>query len=122
MGDDNTKDEVTLSRESVGALADELEARWGKNFPATTSSHNSAGSRITGRNGTKLFLWGAASGIGFAVFAPLFAGQARPALREIVKGGIKASKYVQKVTAQIKEDIEDLTAEAKADLEGKGKS
>jgi hypothetical protein len=114
MGDDNSSSKVTLSRESIGALADELETRWGKGSPAST--HN-AGNRGKMTSGKSVFLWGAASGIAFAFFAPLFSGQVRPALREIVKGGIKAGRYVQKRTAQIKEDVEDLTAEAKADLE-----
>ena len=115
MGDDsNNKDKVTLSRESIGALADELETRWGKNSPPNTGDANPGGHATISRK--KLFLWGAASGVGFALFAPLFLEQARPALREIVKGGIKVGKYVQKLSSQIKEDVEDLTAEAKADL------
>jgi hypothetical protein len=114
MSDGNNN--VTLSRESIGALADELETRWGKNSPANTNSHNPGGSPQGRRSGKNLFLWGAASGIGFALFAPLLSQQARPALREIVKGGIKAGKYVTKLSSQIKEDVEDLTAEAKADL------
>jgi hypothetical protein len=114
MGDENNT--VTLSRESLGALADELETRWGKNSPADTNLHN-PGRRFAAGSNKRLFLWGAASGIGFALFAPLFSRQARPALREIVKGGIKAGKYVQKLSSQIREDVEDLTAEAKADLE-----
>jgi hypothetical protein len=118
MGDDsNNKDKVTLSRESIGALADELETRWGTNSPAHAGGSSVGGRGITSRK--KLFLWGAASGVGFALLAPLFAEQARPALREIVKGGIKAGKYVQKLSSQIKEDVEDLTAEAKADLDKK---
>jgi hypothetical protein len=114
MGDESKT--VTLSQESIGALADEIEARRGKKSPANTNDHNS-GRRSAGRNGKNLFLWGAASGVGFALFAPLFSRQARPAFREIVKGGIKAGRYVQKLGSQIKEDVEDLTAEAKADLE-----
>jgi hypothetical protein len=113
MSDEN--DKITLSRESIGALADELETRWGKNSPADTSGHP-MGSGQRRRSGKNLFLWGAASGIGFALFAPLLSQQARPALREIVKGGIQAGRYVTKLSSQIKEDVEDLTAEAKADL------
>jgi hypothetical protein len=118
MGDKNNK--VTLSQESIGALADELEIRWDKNSLGNTNGHNSGGGRQGRRSGKNLFLWGAASGIGFALFAPLLSEQVRPALREIVKGGIKAGKYVTKLSSQIKEDVEDLTAEAKADLD-KGK-
>ena len=107
---------VILSQESIGALADEIEARRAKDSPANTNGHYS-GRRWAGRSGKNIFLWGAASGVGLALFAPFFSRQARPAVREIVKGGIKASRYVQKLGSQIKEDVEDLTAEAKADLE-----
>jgi hypothetical protein len=116
MGDDNNKERVMLSRESIGALADELEVRWGKNISANMSSSASGGS--SGRkSGKRLFLWGAVSGVAFSLFVPMFSGHARPALREIVKGGIKAGKYVQKLSSEIKEDVEDLAAEAKADLD-----
>jgi hypothetical protein len=118
MGDDSST--ITLSRESIGALADELETRRGKNSPANTNGHDSGGVRQGRRSGRNLFLWGAASGIGFALFAPLLSDQARPAFRQIVKGGIKVGRYVTKLSSQIKEDVEDLTAEAKADLD-KGK-
>jgi hypothetical protein len=111
---------IILSQESIGALADELETRWNRNSSANTNGHASGGSRQAGRSRKNLFLWGAASGVGFALFAPLFSRQARPAMREIVKGGIKAGRYVTKLSSQIKEDVEDLTAEAKADLD-KGK-
>jgi hypothetical protein len=120
MSDENSK--TTLSPESIGALADELETRFGKTASASTNggTHN-AGAASQGRTGGKhLFLWGAASGIGFALFAPLFSQKARTGLKEIVKGGIKAGRYVTKLSSQIKEDVEDLTAEAKADLD-KGK-
>jgi hypothetical protein len=115
MSDDNNK--ITLSQESIGALADELETRWSRNSPVNSTSHASGGSSSGRRSGKNLFIWGAASGIGFALFAPLFSRQARPALREFVKGGIKAGRYVTELSSQIKEDVEDLTAEAKADLD-----
>jgi hypothetical protein len=117
MSDDS---KITLSQESIGALAEELETRWGKNSTSNANGHNAGAATSGRRSGKNLFLWGAASGIGFALFAPMLSQQARPALREIVKGGIKAGRYVTKLSSQIKEDVEDLTAEAKADLD-KGK-
>jgi len=115
MGD-NTK--ITLDQESIGALADELETRSKNSAANSNSNSHEAGDILQGRRrGKNLFLWGAASGIGFALFAPLLSKQARPALREIVKGGIKAGRYVTKLSSQVKEDVEDLTAEAKADLD-----
>jgi hypothetical protein len=111
MGDDSSKP-VTLSKESIGALADELEAR-----RANSNDHAAGSGRSGRRSGKNLFFWGAASGLGAAILAPLISQSARPALREIVKGGIKAGRYAQKLGSQIKEDVEDLTAEAQADLD-----
>jgi hypothetical protein len=110
MSEGNTdKGKVTLSAESVGALADELEAR-------LRSGESKAVPRVAPR-GKRLFLWGAVSGLAFAVAAPLLSKQARPALREVVKGGLVAGKYIQRTAASIKEEVEDIAAEAKANLD-----
>lgn len=44
---------------------------------------------------------------------------ARPILRETIKGGILVSNYVQQVAVEARESIEDLTAEAVAEIETK---
>ena len=58
---------------------------------------------------------GAASGIAFALFAPLL----RPAARSAVKGGIRVGRYAKKVAANIKEEFEDIAMEAQADIDSK---
>jgi len=59
------------------------------------------------------YLWGAASGIALAVFAPML----RPTAKTIVKGGIKVGRYAKKVGSNLKEEFEDIAAEAQADLD-----
>ena len=58
------------------------------------------------------YLWGAASGVAFALFAPLL----RPAARSAVKGGIRVGRYAKKVASNVKEEFEDIASEAQADL------
>jgi Protein of unknown function (DUF5132) len=60
------------------------------------------------------YLWGAASGVAFALFAPMF----RPAARSAVKNGIRLGRYAKKVGSKVKEEFEDIAVEAQADLEG----
>jgi hypothetical protein len=67
--------------------------------------------RITGNKG--IFFWGAASGIAVMLAAPLL----RPAARTIVKAGIKAGRQAQQIGATLKEEFEDITAEARAELD-----
>ena len=59
------------------------------------------------------YVWGAASGVALAIFAPMF----RPAARNAVKGGIKVGRYAKKVASHVKEEFQDIAAEAQADLE-----
>lgn len=58
------------------------------------------------------YLWGAASGVALAVFAPML----RPAARSVVKSGIKVGRYAKKVGSNLKEEFEDIAAEAQDDL------
>ena len=62
-----------------------------------------------------VYLWGAASGVVFALFAPML----RPAARSAVKGGIRVGRYAKKVAANIKEEFEDIAMEAQADIDSK---
>jgi hypothetical protein len=117
MSEGNTeKGTISLSTESVGALADELEARWHRTGEDGTNPERDPRSSGPG-NGKRLFLWGAASGLAFAIAAPLLSKQARPMMRGMVKGGLVAGKYIQRTAASIKEEVEDITAEAKAALD-----
>ena len=65
----------------------------------------------TGRKSA--YFWGAASGVAFALFAPMF----RPAARSAVKGGIRVGRYAKKVASNVKEEFEDIASEAQADLD-----
>jgi hypothetical protein len=84
--------------------------------PSSTESGNpQSKSKIramaTGRKSA--YFWGAASGVAFALFAPML----RPAARSAVKGGIRVGRYAKKVAANVKEEFEDIAMEAQADLE-----
>jgi Protein of unknown function (DUF5132) len=59
------------------------------------------------------YLWGAASGVAVALFAPVF----RPAARSAVKSGIRLGRYAKKVGSKMKEEFQDIAVEAQADLE-----
>ena len=59
------------------------------------------------------YVWGAASGVALALFAPMF----RPAARNAVKGGIKVGRYAKKGASNVKEEFQDIAAEAQADLD-----
>ena len=59
------------------------------------------------------YLLGAASGLAVALFAPLL----RPAAKTAVKGGIRVGRYAKKVASNVKEEFEDLAAEAQADVD-----
>ena len=66
------------------------------------------------------YLVGGASGLVFALAAPLL----RPVMRSAVKGGILVGRYARQVGSSMKEEFEDIVAEAEADLyteSGEGK-
>jgi hypothetical protein len=65
----------------------------------------------TGRKSA--YFWGAASGVAFALFAPML----RPAARTAVKGGIRVGRHAKKVASNMKEEFEDIASEAQADLD-----
>jgi hypothetical protein len=100
----NSKSKVTLSKKSISALADELDVR-----------RQQANQPMKGRG--RLFFWGALSGVAVAAAVPMVGRQARPAVRGLVRGGIKVGRYVRQVASSVKEEVEDIAAEAKADLE-----
>ena len=59
------------------------------------------------------YFWGAASGVAFALFAPVL----RPAARGAVKNGIRVGRYAKKVGSKMKEEFQDIAVEAQADLD-----
>ena len=95
-------------------------------------SHSHDGTAATTENGTaqanppartasgrkSAYLWGAASGVALALFAPVL----RPAARTAVKGGIRVGRYAKKLASNVKEEFEDIAMEAKADLDREGES
>lgn len=88
---------------------------------STTESGNSQSlskgrAAVAGRKSA--YFWGAASGVAFALFAPMF----RPAARTAVKGGIRVGRYAKKVASNVKEEFEDIAMEAQADLDREDKT
>jgi hypothetical protein len=110
---DTNKTKATLDKKSISAIADQVEARM-RQAPATTAAKTQ--NSKDGHGGKTVFFWGAASGLALAFAAPLFGRQARPLVRGAIKSGIAAGRYVQKVSSTVKEDVQDLAAEARADL------
>ena len=84
--------------------------------PASTSENGSsqptAGNRTSSPGRKSAYLWGAASGVALALFAPVL----RPAARSAVKGGIRVGRYAKKLASNVKEEFEDIAMEAQADL------
>jgi hypothetical protein len=62
---------------------------------------------------TGAYVVGFASGIVLALGGPLL----RPVMRSAVKGGILVGRYARQVGATLKEEFEDIVAEAEAELE-----
>ena len=83
--------------------------------PSTESGkpQSTSTGRAVGAGRKSAYLWGAASGVAFALFAPMF----RPAARSAVKGGIRVGRYAKKVASNVKEEFEDIAMEAQADLD-----
>jgi hypothetical protein len=111
---DTNKTKATLDKKSISAIADQVEARM---RPTPTDVAPPAQNSKEGHAGKMVFFWGAASGLALAFAAPLFGKQARPLVKGAIKSGIAAGRYVQKVSSTVKEDVQDLAAEAKADLD-----
>ena len=64
-----------------------------------------------------MFVVGAASAAVLKAVAPALGNVARPLLREAIKGGILLGRQVQTVVQEAWQDVEDITAEAKADID-----
>jgi hypothetical protein len=108
---------AVLSKKSINAIADQMQLRL---KPDSTRSESEPLVVTTGKDGRgkkKVFFWGAVSGLAVAAAAPLIGRQARPAVRGAIKGGLVAGRYFQRVASGVKEDLQDMTAEAKADLD-----
>lgn len=117
---DTNKTKATLDKKSISAIADQVEARMrqatANTAPKAQDSAPKAQDSKDGHGGTSVFFWGAASGLALAFAAPLVGRQAKPLVKGAIKSGIAAGRYVKKVSSTVKEDVQDLAAEARADL------
>jgi Protein of unknown function (DUF5132) len=94
-----------MSDEQVAQIAERCSQMQRKDASATTSANR------PGR--WRAYLVGGASGVALALAAPLL----RPAMRSTVKGGILIGRYAREVGSSLKEQFEDIVAEAEADLD-----
>jgi hypothetical protein len=51
------------------------------------------------------------------VAAPVIGAVGRPLARGVIKGGIVVKRHLDKMAAEMKEEMQDLAAEAAADLD-----
>jgi hypothetical protein len=110
------KSTTILDETSIASITDQVETRL-RQTPAARSVPVPVIENEQRHAGRKVFFLGAASGLAFALVAPLFGKQARPAVRGAIKGGMVAGRYVKRVASSVKEDIQDIAAEAKSDLD-----
>jgi Protein of unknown function (DUF5132) len=68
-----------------------------------------------------LFALGAVSAASWNAISPVLGRVLRPALKEAIKTGIILQRQVQTIAQEAWQDVEDLTAEAKADIDAAGK-
>jgi hypothetical protein len=66
---------------------------------------------------TVLFALGAVSAASWNTVSPVLGKVLRPALKEAIKAGIILQKQIQTVAQEAWQDVEDLSAEAKAEVE-----
>jgi hypothetical protein len=95
-----------LSEEQVSQIAERVGAQLKQKQVSATDGANRPG-RMSA------YLVGGASGLVLALAAPFL----RPVMRSAVKGGILVGRYARQVGSGMKEEFEDIVAEAEADLE-----
>jgi hypothetical protein len=95
-----------LSQEQVSQIADRIGVQLKQGQVSATNGANRPG-RMSA------YLVGAASGLVLALAAPFL----RPFMRRAVKGGILVGRYAREVGSSMKEEFEDIVAEAEAELE-----
>ena len=95
-----------LSEEQVSQIAERVEAQRKQKQVSAKDGANRPG-RMSA------YLMGGASGLVLALAAPFL----RPVMRSAVKGGILVGRYARQVGSNMKEEFEDIVAEAAADLE-----
>lgn len=103
------KKKKTISEQDKADIAQQVGDQL-KQSPGITN-HGDASGRSRTTKGA--FFWGAASGIAVILAAPAL----RPVARTLVKTGIKAGRHAQQMGTSLKEEFEDIAAEARADLD-----
>ena len=73
------------------------------------AAHSSTQGRIAGKG---LFFFGVASAVAAMAAAPLL----RPVARSVVKTAIKAGRKARQMGSALKEELEDISAEARAEI------
>jgi hypothetical protein len=71
---------------------------------------------------TTIFALGATAVPLVNVLVPAVGNALRPLLKEVIKGGIVAGRAMQTMAQEAWQDVEDLTAEAQAEVNSKEKS
>ena len=64
-----------------------------------------------------IFLLGAATGVALTSATPAVGNIVRPLARETIKGGLLLGRKMRALIDDVREGIEDVTAEAQADLD-----
>jgi hypothetical protein len=101
-----------LNEEQVSQIAERVEAQLQqKQAPIKTGGNRVRQKSAYGRRSA--YLMGAASGLVLALAAPFL----RPVMRSTVKGGILVGRHARQVGSGLKEEFEDIVAEAQADLD-----
>jgi hypothetical protein len=99
------KNAKNLSEQQISQIAEQIGAQLKQQSSGTNGANR--------RGRMSSYLVGGASGIALALAAPLL----RPAFRSAVKGGILVGRYARGVGSNMKEEFEDIVAEAEADLD-----
>ena len=64
-------------------------------------------------------MWNVALGfVAGVLFSPQVRRALRPAVKEVVKAGMVVGTHVQQLASEVKEDFEDIAAEASAEVHG----
>lgn len=105
--------QVSATDGAHGAEREAAKRTHGPEREAANRTHGPGRDGATGRGRMNAYLVGGASGIVLALAAPLL----RPVMRSAAKGGILVGRYARQLGSNIKEEFEDIVAEAEADLD-----
>ena len=89
-----------------------LAAKLAEQMKQPTSTGGAPAPADSNKSGKSGFLWGAATVAGLFLAAPFL----RTVVRQAVRGGLRFGMYAREVASSAKEELEDITAEAKAEM------